>query len=78
MSDDPGPPWKRAKGHKPRGLDDKRVAVILRNGSVCGEEPVANACPAGWPVDGKGKCRWTHNDPKFPAEFDIIWYRVHG
>lgn len=64
--------WHENAGTCPTRAMGKRVAVILRNGSVCGEKPVANGAPAGWPADGKGGCRWSLTG----HDFDIVKYRI--
>lgn len=64
--------WQENAGTCPARAMGKRVAVILRNGSVCGENPVANGSPAGWPADGKGACRWSLEG----SDFDIVKYRI--
>lgn len=59
-------------GHLPPETAGKRVIVALRNGSVCGREPVSSGGPRGWAADGRGGCRWSlTNHP-----FDIINYEV--
>lgn len=64
----------RNPGYCPTGAAGKRVIVKLRNGRVCGREPVGNALPAGWAADGRQGCRWSlTGDP-----FDIVAYEVLG
>lgn len=67
--------WRENAGTCPASAMGKRVAVELRNGSRCGEQPVANGAPAGWPADGKGGCRWSFSTGPSSA-FDIIRYRI--
>lgn len=59
-------------GTIPAKARGKRVVVQLRNGSICGRDPVHSAAPSGWAADGKGGCRWSlKNGP-----FDIAAFKV--
>lgn len=62
-----------APGSLPLQAKGKRVKVRLRNGMVCGAEPVAGDAPAGWHADnsapGKGPpVRWHHDG----SDFDVV------
>lgn len=64
--------WKPnpAPGFLPEAARGKRVKVKLRNGMICGNEPVAGGAPAGWHADssapGKGPpVRWRHDGGPF-------------
>lgn len=61
-------------GRLPFEAAGKRVIVELRNGRVCGTEPVASGAPLGWAADGQGGCRWTLTGDGW----DIAFYRVLG
>jgi hypothetical protein len=60
------------KGHLPPIAAGKRVIVRLRNGSVCGREPVGNALPNGWAADGRFGCRWELTG----SPFDIVGWEI--
>ena len=65
--------WRPATGELPREARGKRVKVKLRNGMVCGTEPVATGAPSGWHADerapGKGPpVRWRHDG----SDFDVV------
>lgn len=64
-------------GRMPPEARGKRVAVVLRSGSVI-TEPVNKDTPPGWAADGKNGCRWSHtSNPDCPsAAFDIMGYKV--
>lgn len=64
------------RGHCPSDLvgTDRRVEVILANGSVVDPTPIAQAVPGGWRADGRGGCRWTLTG----SPFDIAYWRRMG
>jgi hypothetical protein len=64
--------WRENHGRMPGLAAGKRIVVELRNGSICGEQPVGSGSPAGWPADGKGGCRWSLEG----SDFDIVRYRI--
>jgi hypothetical protein len=64
--------WLDSPGHMPKEAAGKRVAVILRNGMICGEKPISPSSPAGWPADGWGACIWKIDG----HPFDILRYRI--
>lgn len=70
--------WRPATGSLPEAAKGRRVKVKLRNGSVLGTEPVASACPTGWPADktvNNSKApypRWSHARDPLEAQFDIV------
>lgn len=59
-------------GYCPPEAIGKRVVVELRNGRVCGREPVTTVTPAGWAADGQHGCRWTLTR----NSWDIAFYEV--
>lgn len=64
-------------GKIPRGANGKRVIVYLRNGNLCGVEPVTTVTPPGWAADGKGGCRWSFLPEDNPASaFDILGFKI--
>ncbi len=63
---------KANTGRCPREAQGKRVVVQLRNGRVCGREPLGPALPSGWAADGKNGCRWTLTD----SPFDVASWEI--
>lgn len=61
-----GKGWARNEGKQPRAAKGKRAVVKLRNGRICGAEPVSKETPAGWLIDGT---RWTLTGEPFDVEF---------
>ncbi len=57
------------RGTIPAEAVGKRVVVTLRNGRVCGQEPVTTVTPAGWAADTS---RWSLTG----EPFDIVSYEV--
>ncbi len=57
------------KGRCPDAARGKRVIVKLRNGRVCGVDPVGNALPTGW---ASQTTRWTLTD----SPFDVIEWEI--
>lgn len=60
---------KPNRGVIPSGAVGKRVIVKLRNGHICGRDPVTSVTPAGWAADTS---RWSLTG----EPFDIIEYEV--
>jgi hypothetical protein len=56
-------------GHLPEEATGKRVIVRLREGSICGRQPVSPTAPRGWAADG---ARWSLTG----HPFDIMDYEV--
>lgn len=66
--------FKRNQGRCPDEAIDKRVEVILANGSHIDPNVNGPGYPNGWAASGKGRCRWSlTNQP-----WDIEFYRVLG
>ena len=64
--------WFVNNGRMPAFCKGKRICVELRNSMICGENPVADGSPLGWPADGLGGVRWSLDG----HPLDIIRYRV--
>ena len=65
------PGMRMNHGYVPAEAVGKRVVVELRNGRICGREPVTTVTPAGWAADTS---RWSLTG----EPFDIIGYEVLG
>jgi hypothetical protein len=65
---------KSNPGQIPDDARGKRVIVTLRNGRVCGRDPVGAALPNGWAADGREGCRWSRGN----SPWDIVAYEVVG
>lgn len=58
-------------GYIPAEAVGKRVVIELRNGRVCGRDPVSSATPPGWAADTS---RWSLTGD----DWDIVGYEVLG
>lgn len=61
--------WKKNPGKRPPEAKGKRVMVKLRNGNVCGREPVTTVTPAGWAVD---TTYWGERGPFTVVEYCVL------